>query len=81
MENIQLKNNLETKIKELEKKGFRFKPGRNFFIEIGIGQKRWGQLMRNEKPITTEELQNVSSLFGIPVGQLIEQPTNIFIKK
>jgi hypothetical protein len=77
MENLGIKNKIRIRIKEIEKKGFRFAPGRSFFIEIGIGQKRWGQLMRNEKPITTDELSKISTYFNIPVYQLIEKTKDV----
>ena len=72
MEKSTVKNKISSQIKELEQKGFRFKPGRTFFIEIGIGQKRWGQLIRNEKPATLKELERISSFFEIPIFSLIE---------
>lgn len=72
MENSVVKNKISFQIKQLEQKGFKFKPGRKFFIEIGIGQKRWGQLIRNEKPATLKELEKISSYFNIPIYSLIE---------
>ena len=72
MENPIINNKIEGKIKELEVKGFRFMPGRSFFIEIGIGQKRWGQLIRNDKPATIEELERIAKYFDIPLYSLIE---------
>ena len=79
MENLQIKNKIESRIREIENKGFRFMPGRSFFIEIGIGQKRWGQLIRNEKPVTTEELGKISNYFVVSVNSLIEQPKHMSV--
>jgi len=77
MEHLKVENKVFQQIKAFETKGFRFKPGRKFFIEIGIRQKRWGQLMRNEKSITIEELEKVSNYFDIPIGKLTEHKNKL----
>jgi len=40
-----------------------FNPGRHFYKRTGIRQKRWGQLYRNEKSPTIEELTNLAAYF------------------
>ncbi len=40
-----------------------FKPGRHFYRRTGIKQKSWGQLYRNEKSPTVQELANIAGYF------------------
>jgi hypothetical protein len=40
-----------------------FNPGRHFYKRTGIRQKRWGQLYRNEKSPTIQELANLAGYF------------------
>jgi hypothetical protein len=40
-----------------------FIPGRHFYKRTGIKQKRWGQLYRNEKSATVQELANLAGYF------------------
>ena len=52
--------------------GFVFRPTREFYEKIGVGQKRWGQLLRNEKPATIDELQRIAEYFQISITDLIK---------
>lgn len=72
MKIANVKNNLAERIKELELNGFIFRPNRHFYTKIQIKQKRWGQIYRNEKPATLEELAKVASFFNIPFSGLID---------
>ena len=65
-------NRLMELIKEKEKLGFQFNPNRSFYMSIGIRQKRFGAIIRNEKSPTTDELQKLSTFFSIPFSKLIE---------
>jgi hypothetical protein len=65
-------NRISHLIQEKEKQGFRFSPDRSFYKKIRIRQKRWGILMRNEQPITTEELLKISEYFGFSYAEMIE---------
>ncbi len=72
MKIANVKNKLAERIKELELNGFIFRPTRSFYTEIQIKQKRWGQIYRNERPATLEELAKVASFFKIPISSLID---------
>ena len=65
-------NRISFLLKEKEKKGFRFTPGRAFYEKIGIRQKRWGQIVRNERPATTEEILKVAEYFNFKNVELLE---------
>ena len=67
-----VKNRIGFLILQKEKQGFRYKPGRDFFKQIGIRQKRWGILIRNEQAATTEELLKIANYFGFCIIELIE---------
>jgi hypothetical protein len=40
-----------------------FVPARHFYKRTGIKQKRWGQIYRNDKSPTIEELTNLAGYF------------------
>ncbi len=42
-----------------------FKPGKDFYSKIGVGQKRWGQLKRGEASPTIAELRAICQHFYI----------------
>jgi plasmid maintenance system antidote protein VapI len=67
-----IKNRIATLLKQRERQGFKFKPGREFFQKIGIKQKRWGILVRNDQAATTEELMKIAKYFGFCIIELIE---------
>ena len=61
-----LTNRLEEIIKEKEKTTFtHFKPTRDFFKKVGIGQKRFHQLVRNEVSMTFQEMIHLAAYFDI----------------
>jgi plasmid maintenance system antidote protein VapI len=70
-----LTNRISILLKEREIQGFSFNPSRSFYEKIGIRQKRWGQLIRNEKPATTEELYKVAEYFNFNKDEIIEFQT------
>lgn len=53
-------------------KALRFVPKRDFYISIGIRQKRWGQLIRNEVDPTAKELKAISEYFDCSVMELYD---------
>jgi hypothetical protein len=59
-----IKNRISVLLKEKAENGFRFVPDRDFYNKTGIKQKRWGQLLRNDKPASTEELYGIAKFFN-----------------
>jgi Mg2+ and Co2+ transporter CorA len=47
-----------------------FKPNRQFFKDVGIGQKRFWQLVRNEKNLTSIEIKRLAEYFGVHILEL-----------
>lgn len=60
-------------IKEQDEKGFPLKTSRAFYRKINIPQRRWGQLMRNEKEPTVGEIRRISKFFGVSFNELIQE--------
>lgn len=50
---------------------FGFKPKREFYNSIGINQKRFGMLCRNQISPTLEELKAVCEYFGTDIKNFI----------
>ena len=65
-------NKIANLIQEKENSNFKFMPDMNFYKQIEIGRKRWGQLLRNEKSPTLEELQRIANYFNVSITELIE---------
>ena len=66
-----LSNNLSQIIQSKEhKESILFKPNRQFFKDLGIGQKRFWQLVRNEKNLTLLETKRLSEYFGVHILEL-----------
>lgn len=72
MNGTLVSNNIKKILTDKSLPGFNNKPTREFFLKIGIRQKRWGQIVRNEKAATLEEIGKVSKYFDIPVNMLID---------
>ena len=69
--NLILSNNLSEIIKRKESRDRSdFKPNRTFFKDIGIGQKRFWQLVRNEKNLTLLEAKRLAEFFNVHVLEL-----------
>jgi hypothetical protein len=51
--------------------GGRFKPDSRFYQKVGINQKRFGQLVRGEKPIMGFEARNLSQFFGVSLENFL----------
>lgn len=54
-----------------DKIGGQFKPDQRFYTKVGINRKRFGQILRGEKPLFIYEVQALSDFFGIPVTDLL----------
>jgi hypothetical protein len=50
--------------------GGKFKPDKRFYNQVGVNQKRFGQLIRGEKPIYGYEARNLSEFFSVPLETL-----------
>lgn len=59
--------------------GLPVKPNRAFYTKVGINQKRFGQLLRGEKPIYGFEAVNLSEFFGVSLEDLCknESPATV----
>ena len=67
-----IKNRIGELLKQEETRGFKFIPDRSFYDQTGIKQKRWGQIVRNESPSTTEELLKIAEYFKFEHSNLLE---------
>ena len=68
-------NKISILINELIEEKFliTFKPTREFYKKVGIGQKRFQMLRENKTSPTFEEMQKLSEYFNIPYTQLVEE--------
>jgi hypothetical protein len=53
--------------------GGKFKPDERFYKRVGINSRRFGQLLRGEKPILGFEAINLSNFFNVPLDELCKQ--------
>ncbi len=51
--------------------GGQFKPDKRFYDKVGINRKRFGQILRGEKPLFTHEARSLSDFFSVPVTDLL----------
>jgi len=57
-------NNILVFITQIERKfKIAFKPTREFYKSLGIGQRRWSLLLKNEKQPDLKELESLASYF------------------
>ena len=49
-----------------------FRPTRDFYRAVGIGQRRWWQLYRGEQPLTETEYRNLASHLGVSLQDAFE---------
>lgn len=69
-----ISNRLEAIISDYESNlNFTFKPTRKFFKDIGIGHRRFYQLVRNEVSPTFEEMCALANYFGVHIWELHEK--------
>lgn len=64
-------NRLQEIIAERESPDFPFKPRRELYKILGIGQKRFWQIMRNEAQPTFDEAENIARHFQVDVTDLL----------
>jgi hypothetical protein len=65
------KNGISQALESYENRiGGAYKPDERFYKKVSINQKRWGQLVRGEKPPYAFELQNLANCWDIPVLDL-----------
>ena len=65
------KNGISQALEAYENRiGGTYKPDERFYKKVSINQKRWGQLVRGEKPPYAFELKNLSNFWDIPVLEL-----------
>lgn len=70
--NIMKSNILKNALATYENKiGGRFKPDQRFYHRVDINQKRFGQLVRGEKPILGFEAKNLAVFFDLTLEELI----------
>lgn len=67
-----IKNRVAEFIKQKEQLGFKFAPSHDFYDKIGIKQKRFGIIYRNEQVATVDELNKIAAYFGFNLMDLIE---------
>ncbi|WP_375562143.1 hypothetical protein ACE193_06220 [Bernardetia sp. OM2101] len=69
----ETKNTLKAILEAHEKQTkMPFKPNRAFFTHIGIGSRRFYQLIRNEKPMMFDEMQRLAKYFNVHIFELHE---------
>ena len=52
--------------------GGKFKPDDRFYSRVMVNPKRFGQLLRGEKPIFGYEARNLSQFFNVPLDELCD---------
>jgi hypothetical protein len=79
----QYKNRLSSIIKNQEEQTcVPFKPRRSFFKSVGIGQKRFWQLVRNEQVPNVSEWIILSAFFNIEINNFfICDLTQIYVNE
>ena len=70
-QNVSIINNIMQIIKQKETPGFPFTSNRKFYTTIGIKQKRFNMVLRNEVSPTLDELQSIAMYFGVKLQELI----------
>jgi len=68
-------NKISILINELIEKRFliTFKPTREFYKTVGIGQRRFQLLKSNKVSPTFEEMQKLSNYFDVPYTELVHE--------
>lgn len=51
----------------------KFKPDVRFYRKVGINQKRFGQLLRGEKPIFYHEVESLAKFFEVPIERILKK--------
>lgn len=76
--NKNVSNNSLTRAIELYERKIKtkFKPNREFYNYVGINQKRFGEVVRNNDKMIVSELLSLAKFFEVPVSDLLpkEEP-------
>lgn len=48
-----------------------FKPNKKFYQNVGINQKRWGQIIRGDKPMYAFEAVKIASFFKVNLETIL----------
>lgn len=70
------KNGIKQFINSKEVLCFKFRPTRRFYYLTQIRQKRWGQIYRDEKPATIDELQRIANFFNVDINTFLSSNEN-----
>ncbi len=66
-----MKTPIQTALEQYEDTiGGKFKPDTRFYVRVGINPKRFGQLLRGDKPVMAFEAKNLSEFFNVPIDRL-----------
>lgn len=72
MESTTTANSLKQAITAYEVKiKTKFRPNRQFYEYVGINQKRFGDIVRNNGKMNVAELISLAKFFEIPVSDLL----------
>lgn len=52
--------------------GGKFKPDDRFYSKVGVNPKRFGQLLRGEKPIYGHEARSLSLFFKVSLDEMCD---------
>lgn len=68
-----MKTVLQTALDQYEDSiGGKFKPDDRFYKKVNINHRRFGQLLRGDKPIFGYEARNLSQFFNVPLDELCD---------
>jgi len=75
-----MKNNLASIIQNFEKKYLiTFKPTKEFYLKVGIKQKKFGKVLRNEADLESSQIYALSQIFNIDYKEIVPQPEQVEI--
>jgi DNA-binding XRE family transcriptional regulator len=63
-------NSVKNLIERNQEKFFQFKPNQEFYNQIGINRKRWGQIFRGEISPTINEAKAIADFFHFDINEL-----------
>jgi len=63
-------NSVKDLVESKQKKFFLFKPNQEFYDQIEINRKRWGQIYRGEISPTIAEAKAIADFFHFDINEL-----------
>jgi len=66
-----MSNKIQVVIAKKEKPYFPFKPSLQWFKEMGIGRKRFNQILRNQTQPTLDEVERLANFFEVDKTDLL----------